>query len=162
MCRLMQARGYGCIAGCALMVFAELPAAAVPISRQPNFVFILMDDMGWCDVGFMGMETVNSRKPNRIPEPRSNDRMMAAIAVSVRDSQTLNDARFSSREVNPFVRIAPDGSRPLRSLETQRIKRTSDEANFENRADGSKEPARIFLIAVESKFQLVDSTKRNF
>jgi len=31
-----------------------LPAAVVPPRPQPNFVFILIDDMGWKDVGFNG------------------------------------------------------------------------------------------------------------
>ena len=49
---------------------------------------------------------VYSRKPNRIPVPPSNDRIVTAGLV--RDSQPFFDARFSCREPIRFVGIALD------------------------------------------------------
>lgn len=47
-----------------LLVPVVLTAAAT--ARQPNIVFILMDDMGWRDVGFMGNEFVETPNLNRL------------------------------------------------------------------------------------------------
>lgn len=37
-----------------LLMIGSVPAVADTADRSPNFVVILMDDMGWRDVGFMG------------------------------------------------------------------------------------------------------------
>src|SRR6478672_2082657 len=47
-----------------LLVQNLLTAAAV--ARHPNIIFILMDDMGWRDVGFMGNEFVETPNLDRL------------------------------------------------------------------------------------------------
>jgi len=42
------------------------PAAAAEAGRPPNVVFILMDDMGWRDVGFMGNAFVDTPHLDRL------------------------------------------------------------------------------------------------
>jgi arylsulfatase A len=42
------------------------PALAGEPARRPNFVFILMDDMGWRDVGFMGNSFVETPHIDRL------------------------------------------------------------------------------------------------
>ena len=39
-------------------LIASLAASASPLAAQsaPNFVFVLVDDLGWTDVGFMGSD----------------------------------------------------------------------------------------------------------
>lgn len=44
------------------------PAAAADAARPPNFVFILMDDMGWRDVGFMGNRFVETPRLDRLAQ----------------------------------------------------------------------------------------------
>ena len=47
-----------------LLVPVVLTAAAT--ARQPNIIFILMDDMGWRDVGFMGNDFVETPNLDRL------------------------------------------------------------------------------------------------
>ncbi|MFN9953391.1 MAG: sulfatase-like hydrolase/transferase, partial [bacterium] len=52
-----------------LLAFAGMhaaPAAAAEARRPPNVVFILMDDMGWRDVGFMGNAFVETPHLDRL------------------------------------------------------------------------------------------------
>ncbi|MEY3458402.1 MAG: hypothetical protein RL215_1559 [Planctomycetota bacterium] len=49
---------------CAIAAF--ISAAAVAADRPPNIVLILMDDMGWRDVGFMGNEFVETPNLDRL------------------------------------------------------------------------------------------------
>lgn len=41
-------------------------AAQAETRRQPNFILILMDDMGWRDVGFMGNKFVETPNIDRL------------------------------------------------------------------------------------------------
>jgi hypothetical protein len=47
-------------------IAAIISAAAVAADRPPNIVLILMDDMGWRDVGFMGNEFVETPNLDRL------------------------------------------------------------------------------------------------
>ena len=55
----------GMLAACLLAVVATAPVAAAP-RRPPNVVLILMDDMGWRDVGFMGNTFVETPHLDRL------------------------------------------------------------------------------------------------
>jgi len=46
-----------CAAPAALLALlgAAAPAAAAPAARRPNFLFLLIDDLGWNDIGFRGL-----------------------------------------------------------------------------------------------------------
>lgn len=48
------------------LALPSLPAAAAEARRPPNVVFILMDDMGWRDVGFMGNSFVDTPHLDRL------------------------------------------------------------------------------------------------
>lgn len=48
------------------IVFSASFSMAADHRRQPNFIFILMDDMGWRDVGFMGNEFVETPNLDRL------------------------------------------------------------------------------------------------
>lgn len=50
---------------CALLL-STIPAVAADTNRPPNFIIILMDDMGWRDVGFMGNTFVETPNINRL------------------------------------------------------------------------------------------------
>jgi len=71
--------------GAAALALPGIGLAADTPRRKPNVVFILVDDMGWRDVGFMVSsyyETprVDARSPNRAwssPAPSDRDRLSA-------------------------------------------------------------------------------------
>src|SRR6185436_1191532 len=48
------------------IVFSASFAGAADSLRPPNFILILMDDMGWRDVGFMGNEFVETPNLDRL------------------------------------------------------------------------------------------------
>ena len=49
-----------------IFVLSTLPAIAADRLRPPNFIVILMDDMGWRDVGFMGNRFVETPNIDRL------------------------------------------------------------------------------------------------
>ena len=49
-----------------MLLFSTLPAIAADRPRPPNFIVILMDDMGWRDVGFMGNRFVETPNIDRL------------------------------------------------------------------------------------------------
>lgn len=51
---------------CAITMVASTTANAAGAQRPPNIVFILMDDMGWRDVGFMGNSFVETPNIDRL------------------------------------------------------------------------------------------------
>ena len=53
------------IAACLVAMLAALPARAAA-ARPPNVILILMDDMGWRDVGFMGNTFVETPHLDRL------------------------------------------------------------------------------------------------
>jgi hypothetical protein len=56
----------GLLALAGLLGLAASPAAAAGRERPPNLILILMDDMGWRDVGFMGNEFVETPHLDRL------------------------------------------------------------------------------------------------
>lgn len=50
----------------AILSLAPFVLTAMAAARQPNIIFILMDDMGWRDVGFMGNDFVETPNINRL------------------------------------------------------------------------------------------------
>ena len=55
-------------AGAAALPFCGLAAAGGVETRKPNIVFILADDMGWTDAGFMGDPPVETPHLDRLAE----------------------------------------------------------------------------------------------
>src|SRR5210317_2264333 len=50
-----------------LCLFSALSTSTLPANgTTPNFIFILIDDMGWKDVGFMGNEYIDTPNIDRI------------------------------------------------------------------------------------------------
>src|SRR4051812_4229300 len=47
-------RGLMAFLACLAAFLAEQPATAAPADPKPNFVFILIDDLGWKDLGCYG------------------------------------------------------------------------------------------------------------
>ena len=52
---ILQSLGQGCLIG-VLALTASCPSASAALTAYPNFVFILVDDLGWTDLGCMGSE----------------------------------------------------------------------------------------------------------
>lgn len=63
----MKAPGITLIGATWLLTILVAPGTELPAAdRPPNFVFILMDDMGWRDVGFMGNTFVETPNIDRM------------------------------------------------------------------------------------------------
>jgi arylsulfatase A-like enzyme len=54
------------LSSAAALLLVPFVLTATAAARQPNIIFILMDDMGWRDVGFMGNEFVETPNLNRL------------------------------------------------------------------------------------------------
>lgn len=62
----MKRRAFVTNAVAGLLLSVRQSAGDVPQSGKPNFVFILIDDMGWGDVGFMGNKFIETPNIDRI------------------------------------------------------------------------------------------------
>ena len=47
-------------------MFALVGSVSSPAAERPNVIFILMDDMGWRDVGFMGNTFIETPNLDRL------------------------------------------------------------------------------------------------